>query len=71
MAAGSLTVTGLGGSGMNKVLNGLPAMAQIRNRTRQGQPETPQAHQPLLTLLTKGLPVVLDHQHIVGPLILH
>jgi hypothetical protein len=39
IAAGSLIVTGTGGSGLNKAVNALPAMAQLRNPARDGQPE--------------------------------
>jgi len=39
ISAGSLIVTGIGGSGLNKAVNELPAMAQLRNPAHDGQPE--------------------------------
>jgi Tfp pilus assembly pilus retraction ATPase PilT len=49
ISAGSLTVTGTGGSGLKKAVNKLAAMIQIRNQARDGQLETCQDRKPVLS----------------------
>jgi hypothetical protein len=49
ISAGSLTVTGTGGSGLKKAVNKLAAMIQIRNQARDGQLELRQDGNTVVT----------------------